>query len=269
MSLQPPAHPLLEQPKPAATGLGEKSSGSSNTHIIILVVIIVAVVVAAGAVAGFYFLPSAGASETQTMNFSGFTAVNVGSAFRVTITHSNSFTVRITANEKEFDQIEVNQTGDILKIDIRPGNFTGITNTAAQITMPELNSVTLSGATQGSAAGFRSTMPFVAQLSGASSLTLTDFQAGNVTADLSGASTLSAAGSADDLVSVVSGASSLNLTNLAVNNASMNLSEASHAQIDVSGRLDAELSGASSLQYIGQPTLGNISTSGESTVSKS
>ena len=47
----------------------------------------------------------------------------------------------------------------------------------------------------------------------------------------------------------------------------MNRSEASHAQINVNGRLDAVLSGASSLKYSGLPTLGNINTSGASTVS--
>ena len=96
-----------------------------------------------------------------------------------------------------------------------------------------------------------------------------NFQAGNITVDLSGASTFNAAGSANDLVSVVSGASNLYLSDLPVNNANMNLSGASHAQINVNGRLDAVLSGASSLKYSGSPTLGNINTSGASTVSRS
>ncbi len=97
---------------------------------------------------------------------------------------------------------------------------------------------------------------------------MTNFQAGNITTELSGASSFTAAGTAHDLVSVLSGASNLDFSNLPVNNANMNLSEASHAQINLSGRLDAQLGGASSLQYSGTPTLGNISTSGASIVSK-
>src|SRR5208283_826151 len=118
------------------------------------------------------------------------------------------------------------------------------------------------------ATGFSSTDPFAANLSGASSLVMTNFKAGNLTIELSGASSLTAHGSANGLVSALSGASGLNLSNLPVNDAGMTLGGASHAQIDVNGRLDANLSGASSLEYSGSPTLGNISASGFSSISK-
>jgi hypothetical protein len=134
--------------------------------------------------------------------------------------------------------------------------------------MPTLENIVLSGATHGTAQGFSSTDPFAADISGASSLDLTNFQSGNVTVDLSGASTFNAAGSASNLTSVISGASTLNLSNLTVNNAEMTLSGASNAQINLNGRLNAQLTGASTLQYSGSPTLGNISTSGASTISK-
>jgi hypothetical protein len=46
------------------------------------------------------------------------------------------------------------------------------------------------------------------------------------------------------------------------------LSGASHAVINLTGTLNVNASGASSLQYIGEPTLGNIITSGASTVNR-
>jgi hypothetical protein len=97
---------------------------------------------------------------------------------------------------------------------------------------------------------------------------MNNFQATNITVDLSGASTLTANGQADDLMATVSGASTLNISGLSINDADMQISGASHATINLSGRLDANVSGASSLQYSGQPTLGNVSTSGASTVTK-
>jgi len=107
----------------------------------------------------------------------GFTAVDVGSAFKVTFTQSDTYSVIITASEKIFDRKEVTRNGNTLKTDIQPGTtFTGISNLAAQITMPELDNVVLSGATHGTAAGFRSTGPFVANESGASSLEMTNFE---------------------------------------------------------------------------------------------
>ena len=43
-------------------------------------------------------------------------------------------------------------------------------------------------------------------------------------------------------------------------------SGASTAIVNVSGRLDAEASGASKVEYLGEPTLGNIDESGASRV---
>jgi len=246
-----------------------ESPGKKTSNTVLAIVIALLVVVAAVAVTGVYLLFSSGNSETQTMNYSGFTAVEVGSAFKVTITQSDSYSVIITGNEKIFDQIQVTQNGNTLMIDTQPGTtFTGISNLAAQITMPELNSVVLSGATHGTTSGFRSTGPFVANLSGASSLEMTNLEVGNTTVDLSGASTFTAAGSANDLVAVIAGASTLNILGLPVNNANVTLSGASNARINVNGRLDADLSGASSLQYSGQPTLGSITTTGASSITK-
>ena len=131
------------------------------------IAIIVIVVVAAIAIAGVYIVYSSGSPKTQKMNFSDFTAVDVGSAFKVSITQSNTYSVIITANERIFGRIEVTQTGNTLKIDIQPGIFFGISNAVAQITMPKLDNVVLSGATHGTAAGFSSTEPFAADISGA------------------------------------------------------------------------------------------------------
>lgn len=40
------------------------------------------------------------------------------------------------------------------------------------------------------------------------------------------------------------------------------------ARINLDGRLDTEVSGASTLEYIGDPTLGDINSSGASTIRK-
>ena len=53
-----------------------------------------------------------------------------------------------------------------------------------------------------------------------------------------------------------------------VHNADVKLSGASQATVNLDGRLDADLSGASHLEYIGEPTMGVMTTSGASTVSR-
>lgn len=56
----------------------------------------------------------------------------------------------------------------------------------------------------------------------------------------------------------------MELSEFTVHNARVNLSGASRATIDLDGRLDADLSGASTLLYIGEPTMGEVSVTGGS-----
>lgn len=63
-----------------------------------------------------------------------------------------------------------------------------------------------------------------------------------------------------------SGASRLNLAEFTVDNANVTLSGASIGTVNLKGRLDIELSGASLLNYIGEPKLGTMDISGSSTL---
>ena len=247
--------------------LSNKKALSTIIVVAIIVVVMVAALVIAAVAFFFLFLP-VGVEKTQSFVNTDFNALDISSAFNVNITQSNSFSITITANQRIMDQIEVKQNGNILTIDVKPEAILGSFNAKAQITMPKLDNITFSGATRGTANGFISEDPFNAKVSGASSLQLTDLQSADITVDLSGASSLTAKGSANNLSAIVSGASNLDLLDLAINNAAVNVSGASHATINLNGRLDANVSGASSLQYSGQPTLGNITKSGASTVNK-
>ena len=275
-----------------------KKRGAISTLTIVLIVLVV-VVVAVGVTAVFLlrFWPSgqvvgrvvgSGNLVTEEMDFSDFTIVEVGSAFEVEITQSDSYSVSITADDNLLDYIQVSKTGDTLTIGLKSGYSYQSLTLRAKITMPELYELELSGATRGSVEGFSSSHRFILGLSGASSLDMFDMSAGDIEIDLSGASrvtgditasgdapfTLSGAstieleGTANDLLIGASGASNLELSDFHVHNANVNLSGGSRATVNLDGRLDAELSGGSHLHYIGEPTLGDINTSGGSTVSK-
>jgi hypothetical protein len=135
------------------------------------------------------------------------------------------------------------------------------------VTMPQLHGVTASGASHGTVTGFSSTEDLDITVSGASKVT-GDITAGNVEFDISGASAIQLEGSANDIDANVSGASHFNLGAFTVNNADVNFSGASSGTVNLDGRLDANLSGASTLWYIGEPTMGDINTSGASIVSR-
>lgn len=225
------------------------------------------VIIAIGAIfVLLYFSP--GNLKTETLEFSDFSAIEAGSAFQVSITQSDTYSVKISAGENIYDRIQVTQDGQTLKIDVNPGVFFGTFDAKAEITMPNLNSLEISGASHGTVDGFNSSGQFVAKVSGASFLELTNFMVGDVDFELSGASHLTSSGAGSNLTSVVTGGSNLDLTNFQVTNANVDLSGGSHATVKLNGRLDVQASGASSLDYFGEPTLGTINTSGASSINK-
>jgi hypothetical protein len=133
--------------------------------------------------------------------------------------------------------------------------------------MPQLGGLTVSGASRGTVANFNSTEAVSIAVSGASRVT-GDITANDIGFDVSGASTIELEGSADNMTARVSGASLFSLDDFTVNNANVNISGASTGTINLDGRLDANVSGASTLLYIGDPVMGTINVSGASTLGK-
>lgn len=224
---------------------------------------------------------------TKEFDFSGFTRVEVGSAFEVDVTRSPSYRVSITVNENLFDYLDVSQKGDTLTIRLEPHYNYSRTSQEATITLPDLYGLKLSGATRGKVKGFSFSHPLELGLSGASSLDIDNLEAGDTQFDISGASkalgsikmansrfvvsgasTVELEGFATDASIKISGASHVRLADFRVMDVTVNLSGASDATINASGRLDVNLSGASRLKYIGNPTLRDINVSGGSTMSQ-
>ena len=85
---------------------------------------------------------------------------------------------------------------------------------------------------------------------------------------MSGASTVELEGTAADVTIDASGASSMKLKDFSAVNVTIGLSGASNGTVNASGKLDCNLSGASSLSYIGNPTLGSVDVSGGSKISQ-
>jgi len=256
-----------------------------------VVAALVAVLLTSGLSAGCVGHREAGSGNlvTEEFEFSDFTRVEVGSAFEVEIVRADSYRVSVTADDNLFEHIQVSKQGETLKIGLKLLPLRPLfTTLRAEITMPRIYDLDLSGATRGTVSGFSSTENLDVGVSGASSLNLVEMSAGDVefelsgaskargeiTAggdariDLSGASSVQLQGSASDLVIDASGASRAALDNFPVANADVELSGASGATVNLDGILDADLSGASRLSYIGEPSMGDINTSSGSSVSK-
>jgi hypothetical protein len=214
------------------------------------------------ALAYFWFWP--GNLETEEKLFRDFTAIEAGWAFEISVSKSSSYSVIISADEKIIDNVKINQSENTLLIGFEEGINPGALFRKVEITMPQLDRLILSGATSGNVDGFHNSNTFILGLSGASNLKLTNIYLEDIEIEVSGASILSAKGTANDLSSLVSGASKIDLSNFPVNNADMKVIGASRATINLEGILDANVSGASTLEYIGNPELRDINLSGGS-----
>jgi hypothetical protein len=206
---------------------------------------------------------------SQEMALADFTAVEGANAFEVEITQSDIFAVTIRVDDNILDLLDVSKEGDTLKIGLEGGvSLRGDVTLEASITMPNLEGLELSGASSASVSGFRSSDRLDIDLSGASTLD-GDLEVAQTDINASGASRVVLEGSATEATIEGSGASSLDLADFTVNTAEVRLSGASDATVRARKRIDpVDVSGASKLRYLGDPSLGDVTTSGASTVDK-
>jgi hypothetical protein len=217
---------------------------------VLAVVLVAALITVSLFLAGlfpFSRVVGSGNLRTQDEALSDFAIVDVGSGFKVIITQAASYRISITADDNLFDYIQVSKTADTLVIRLEPVISYQTSTLRAEITMPDLQEVQFSGGVNGTATEFVMSHDFRAELSGGSILTMD--------------------GEASDLVATCSGGSRLELSEFNVANASIDFSGGSQGTINLDGTLNADLSGGSSLFYIGNPTLGDINTSGGSNIS--
>lgn len=273
----------------------------------VIVTVLMVVLLTSGLLVGCggVVVKGSGNLKTEIYNFSGFNQVEVGNVFEVEVTQGSEHSVSITANDNLFEYIELSKQGAMLKISLRRAQFIDIT-AKAEITMPQLNALELSGAARATVSGFSSTENLNIEISGASSVKLVEMSIGdvkfdisggskaigdmtagdiefdvsgastvqlecsavNINIDASGASNVQLGGSAGDIEIDASGVSYIELADLTVDNADVNLSSSSRGTVNLNGRLDANLSDASKLKYIGKPTLGKIKITGASTLTK-
>ncbi len=233
-----------------------------------------------------------GELETRQYVFDEFTDVDISSAFSYEIQEADNWSIEITAGRNLFENISVTQSGKVLEIDIKmPHGTIWITGSyprpQAIITMPELHSLVSSGATEGTVTGFRSDGNLEISLSGACKVELSDLTAGRAFMEASGASRITGdirvdsieinidsagkvnlEGSTDNLLVDASGASQAELMAFITQDADITLSGASKCVVSPNVRMDVKVSGASTLEYTGEPEIGVLDVSGASTFRK-
>ena len=204
----------------------------------------VVLVVLVALLAGCTLIPISGSGKivTREETFTGFDKLDVSHGFKVDVRQAEDFSVVIRVDDNVEKHLKVVKKGSALQIGLKPNVSLGRITLEAEITMPELTGLELSGGTHCTVTGFESTKALDFDVSGGSHATLT--------------------GSAGDVTIDASGGSDVDLSAFSVVDANVEASGGSEVTVNASGRLDADASGGSDIYYLGSPTLGTIEESG-------
>lgn len=250
-----------------------------------LIALLAVATVSLSLAAGCGFVSGSGNVIHEHLDLSGFTRIEVGAAFRVLVGEGADFAVQVAMDDNLFEYLEAEVDGDTLRLGLKSGHSYSDATLSAAITLPELQEIQLSGASEGRMLGFNRLEPLRVGLSGDSSLKVVDLRSAAVDLGLSGASDLSGTwvmtdgrfelsgdsevrltGAADTLSLRASGSSTCELARFRVGELQADLSGSSDGAVHVTGTLNAKASGASVLEYLDYPTIGRIETSGSSEV---
>ena len=166
---------------------------------------------------------------TEKREITGFDRLDIGWGFEATVRQGSEYSITVTANENVMDRVIVSKSGNKLTIGMKIGTYDSL-QLRANITMPELTRVELSGGSTGDVRGFGAIDEFDLELSGGSDYVMD--------------------GSANKLKASASGGSEMQLSNFDVQDLDIHMGDGSRGTIKVSGRIDADLSGGSRVGHV-------------------
>jgi hypothetical protein len=253
-----------------------------NKFIGIITIVVLAALLLTGC-EGLGYTSGSGEIKSKEFYFKDFDSIEISNSFQFEIKDSDSYSIIITCRENIVPYLDVYKSGRQLTVSLKPGFHTkGDLN--AEIGLPNLNSLAVSGDSKGSARGFGSSNDLKLNVSGASQLDV-DMEAGDTVIELSGVSkikgyldaqktkirisgvsTCELEGASGNSDLDVSGASTASLEDFQLEDVNIKVSGASTAIINTDGILNLDISGASTLEYYGNPTLSKVSVTGASKI---
>ena len=205
-------------------------------------------------------------SIQQTFDFTGFTKIIAGETFQVNVIKGAVFSVKAVGCAADIDDLD---------LEILPGGFLDLKYSHYKknrsrmeflITMPQLYSVNLSGAANGSVEGFQGQTSVIRNiLSGSARCTVTGIGI-NSQVDLSGTSELELNGSTESLYGTISGNALLQAYGVNAIEVDISVSGIAKAYVKVIESLFVEASGQSRVHYRGNPINKSVVTSGNAQV---
>lgn len=207
-----------------------------------------------------------GRLATETRRVNDFSKIDISGGYKVIIKQDTAATLSITADDNLMKYIKTDVSGDELRVHsshsiCSSGNF------VLNITIKNLSAIKTSGAVDIASNGKITTKDIELNLSGASKVTM-NLNADNVSTRGNGMTELNLTGQASSHNVELAGSGQLNALDFVVAKYRIETRGASHCKINVLNQLDVNSSGASDVEYRGNPASVNDNKSGASLLKK-
>jgi len=193
---------------------------------------------------GFGSTKGSGNIVTEKRDVAGFNAIDVSNVFVVEVTSQSEFSVEVEADDNLLPLIKTEVQNGRLEISAEK-KIKSKSPIKVRIGAPNIDKLNASGASR---------------------TTISNIGGSAIDLDISGASKVTLSGTASQLTADMSGASSVDATELRCEKVSVDSSGASKARVNATSTLSVDASGASSISYVGTPATINKKTSGASSV---
>jgi hypothetical protein len=207
------------------------------------------------------------ATAQQTRTVGDFTGIKAGDAFNIIIAQSDANTVKVDAPDNLQAQVKTEVKDGILSIST-DGNIKSEKSITINIGVKSLTNLDVSGSADVKSDNQLTCDKINVTSNGAGDIHL-DLKANEIKTDISGAGDITLKGTTQLLDATVSGAGDLKASNLEATRIKAKVSGAGDAKVNAIQSLDADVSGAGSIIYKGNPIDRNVNISGAGSVRES
>jgi hypothetical protein len=202
----------------------------------------------------------------ETRKISSFDGIEVSGAFDIVLRQGATEEVTVEADANLLPVIRTEVVGGTLTIETKKP-VEHVTVMKVYVTVKDLKRIDVSGAVDINTEG-RITVPELSLDASGASDSKMDIAVQTLKLDCSGASKIKFSGSATNVSMDLSGASDIFAYDLLAETYDIDISGAGNAQLNVSKKIRAEISGAGSVKYKGSPTEVDQSVSGAGSIKK-
>ncbi len=211
------------------------------------------------------------ASVQKSYPVDDFSHIRMDGKYTLHLSEGKEYKVQISGDPRRIEQTKVSSSNNTLSISSVDSSvfciFCSIRNPEVIISAPNIEELIFYGSLYTNAEGFTDKQDLRLELHGGSFIDLEGVNLKNLTLEMDGASQITASGYANNLFVTTNGAVQLEGSDLETENTEVNSSGASQIELWVHDILTGRITGASNLEYRGDPQV-NLQTTGASNVDK-